>query len=189
MRPARPVLHGRAARPRAGALATVGYCADLTQRFGSDRRLQFYVAPLGPFLDPGCRAALDPRLGYRRHCTTLEQRRQALLGPTWRETLSYETAWMDRDQIVATTYDVAEGLNEVKFRARLIGAAAHDAVCAHLASARRVLREAGAARRLPADQRGARLRALRREVDAANEATLCDSGELKWNSRTGIRVS
>jgi hypothetical protein len=41
------------------AIATVGYCDNLAARFGNDPRLQFYVAPLAPFLDPGSRAFED----------------------------------------------------------------------------------------------------------------------------------
>ena len=103
------------------ALQTVGYCRHLVERFGADRRLQFYAAPLGPFLDPGSRAFEDPSLGYHRRFCTLEDHRQALLGPTWREMLAYETDWMTRDQIVKATYAVGGGLNDLKLEADRLG--------------------------------------------------------------------
>jgi hypothetical protein len=55
-------------------------------------------------LDPGSRAYehLD-RLGFHRHLTTLAEHRAALLDPTWRDLLSYETDWISRDEIVAAT--------------------------------------------------------------------------------------
>ncbi|MEO6606043.1 MAG: TIGR04190 family B12-binding domain/radical SAM domain protein [Aeromicrobium sp.] len=74
------------------ALETVDYCHYLVDRFGADKRLQFYVAPLGPFLDPGSRAFEHPdELGFHTRFTTLAEHRQALLGPTWADMLSFET--------------------------------------------------------------------------------------------------
>ena len=35
------------------AMATVKYCEHLIDRFGADKRLQFFISPMGPFLDPG----------------------------------------------------------------------------------------------------------------------------------------
>ena len=64
------------------ALATVGYCDHLVTRFGADPRLQFYIAPLAPFLDPGSRAFEDPALGYHTRFKTFEEHRQALLEPS-----------------------------------------------------------------------------------------------------------
>jgi radical SAM superfamily enzyme YgiQ (UPF0313 family) len=90
------------------ALATVGYCGGLVDRFGGDPRLQFYVAPLAPFLDPGSRAFEDSALGYRKRFATLEEHRQALAQPSWKQLLSYESDAMSADQIVTATYAVAQ---------------------------------------------------------------------------------
>ena len=81
------------------AMATVPYCESLIRRFGADPRLQFFVSPMGPFLDPGCGAFEDPKYGYRHFYRTLEEHRQALLQPTWKSILSYETDAMRRDEI------------------------------------------------------------------------------------------
>ena len=107
---------GLSGQTREQALATVDYCRHLVDRFAADPRLQFYVAPLGPFLDPGSRAYEHPEeLGFHRRFTTLAEYCDALLGPTWADMLSYHTDWMTREQIVTTTYDVGRGLNELKF--------------------------------------------------------------------------
>jgi B12-binding domain/radical SAM domain protein len=103
-----------------GALAIADYCEHLLDRFGGDRRLRPFVAPLGPFLDPGSRGFEDPALGYTRLCSTLEDHRQALLGGDWQHILSYETDAMTRHEIVRASYAVAERLNEIKHRHRLI---------------------------------------------------------------------
>ena len=173
----------------ADALATVDYCRHLVERFGADKRLQFYVAPLGPFLDPGSRGFEQPELGYRRRFTTLEEHRLALLGPTWREMLSYETNWMTREQLVETTYQVAEGINSLKFASGLIDQSTHDTVAEHVAAAREVLAEVDRIQLLPAEAREAKLRQLKAKTEIANTATMNGSRELRWHSATGFRVS
>jgi hypothetical protein len=40
--------------------------------------------------------------------------RQALLAPSWKYVLNYETEWMNRDQIVAATYEAGRRLNQIK---------------------------------------------------------------------------
>ncbi len=173
----------------ADALATVDYCRHLVERFHADKRLQFYVAPLGPFLDPGSRGFEQPELGYHRRFTTLEEHRQALLGPTWREMLSYETDWMTREQIVDTTYRVAAGINELKFASGLIDASTHHTVVTHLEAAREVLAEVDRILLLPKAVQDAQLRTLKAKTATANTATMNGSQELKWHSATGFRVS
>ena len=162
------------------ALATVDYCAQLADHFGADPRLQFYVAPLAPFLDPGSRAFEDPALGYRKRFSTLEEHRQALAEPSWKQLLSYETDAMSAGQIVATTYAVAHGLNELKHDRGLISEATYQAVDASLRQAQEILQLIDDAQGLPRQQRAAELAAVRARIDQANEASLCGSDELKW---------
>jgi B12-binding domain/radical SAM domain protein len=180
---------GLSGQTRAKALETVDYCEHLVRRFGADPRLQFYAAPLGPFLDPGSRAFEDPRLGYRKRFTTLEDHRRALLGPTWREMLSYETDWMTRDEIVEATYEVGAGLNELKHEAGLIDDATYATVAGHLALAREILPKVAAATSLPEPQRRQALLALSEEVDRANTASLVGEHELEWRTAAGLRLS
>jgi B12-binding domain/radical SAM domain protein len=173
----------------ADALATVAYCRHLVERFGADKRLQFYVAPLGPFLDPGSRGFEQPELGYHKRFTTLEEHRLALLGPTWREMLSYETDWMTREEIVETTYQVAEGINNLKFESGLIDRSTHSTVAEHIVAAREVLAEVDSILLLPVGEREAKLRQLKAKTEIANTATMNGSRELRWHSATGFRVS
>jgi hypothetical protein len=172
------------------ALETVDYCRHLVARFNADPRLQFYVAPLGPFLDPGSRAYEHPeQLGFHRKLNTLAEYRQALLGPTWQDMLSYDTDWMTREQIVDATYTVGAALNDLKFESGLIDAACNTTVAAHLGSAVRVLAEVQALSTLPEAQRHHRLRQLNEAFTIANTASLVGVDELKWKTATGIRVS
>jgi B12-binding domain/radical SAM domain protein len=182
-------MTGLSGQTQDGARATVGYCRQLIERFGADPRLQFYVAPLGPFLDPGSRAFEQPALGYRRRFSTLEEHRRALLGPTWREMLSYETNWMTRDEIVAVTYEVGGALNDLKFEAGLIDQVTHATVEAHFEMARRVFPEVDALQKLPEPERTEGLRCLAAKIALANEASLVGEDELKWKTAAGLRVS
>lgn len=181
---------GLSGQTPAKALATVDYCRQLVERFGADRRLGFYVAPLGPFLDPGSRAYEHPEaLGYHRRLHTLAEHRAALLGPTWRDMLSYETDWMNRDEIVAITYAVGRGLNDLKLEAGLIDPRTHATVAGHLGTAEHVLADVQAMSTWTETERRHRLLTLKGELLTANKANLVGEDELKWKIRTGIRVS
>src|SRR5450432_1773472 len=124
-------------------------------------------APLAPFLDPGSRAFEDPGLGYHTRFNTLEEHRQALLEPSWKQLLSYESDAMSREQIVDTTYQVAYGLNELKHARKLIDEATYQVVDGHLRRAQETLALIDQALELPADQRDIALAAIRQRVDEA----------------------
>ncbi len=172
----------------ASALETVAFCEHLAGRFGNDRRLQFYVAPLAPFLDPGSRAFEDAELGYRLRFRTLEEYRRALLEPTWADTLSFETEAMTRYDIAATTYRVAYGLNELKHEHDLIDAPTYHTVKTHLAEAEAALaRLRGAAPGIGGPE--STLRQARAHVTKADTTSLCGSDELRWAGAEGLRVT
>lgn len=93
---------------------TVDYCGYLLDRF-RDRRLFPFTAPLSPFLDPGSLAFENPEhYGYRLLFHSLEEHRQALLEPSWKYTLNYETEWMSREQLVDSAYKAELKLNQLK---------------------------------------------------------------------------
>jgi hypothetical protein len=94
---------------------TVDYCDHLFQRFKGDRRLFFFIAPISPFLDPGSLGFEQPkRYGYDVRFHTLEEHRQALVAPNWKDSLNYETRWMNRQQIADSAYEAILGLNSLK---------------------------------------------------------------------------
>lgn len=67
--------------------------------------------------------------------------------------LSYATDWMTREQIVAATYEVGRGLNDLKGEVGLIDALTHDTVEEHLSSAVRTLAAVVALRDVPESER------------------------------------
>ena len=110
----RIILVGQKQTPDS-VMDTVDYCRYLLDKFKGNKRLTLFIGPLAPFLDPGSLAFEQPeRYGYRVLFRTLEEHRQALLAPSWRYTLNYETEWMTRQQIMDTTYEAIRRLTRLK---------------------------------------------------------------------------
>jgi len=102
---------------------TIDYCDFLLQRFRGDKRLSLFIAPLAPFLDPGSLGFEQPeRYGYRILFRTLEEHRRALVAPSWKYSLNYETEWMTLQQIVDTAYEAMLRLNRLKAKYGIISA-------------------------------------------------------------------
>ena len=99
---------------------TVDYCGHLMSKF-HDKRLFTFTAPISPFLDPGSLAFENPeRYGYRLLLHSLEEHRQALVAPSWKYHLNYETKWMNRQEIVDSAYKAELKLNSLKARYGII---------------------------------------------------------------------
>ncbi len=164
-------------------MGTVDYCARLLARQAraGDRRLIPFISPLAPFLDPGSRAFENPeRYGYRLHARTLEEHRRALVAPSWKYVLNYETRWLNRDAIVAATYEAGRRMNRLKAEHGLVPADVADATEKRIARAVELIAEIDRIVALPdADERRARLRAVKPQVDGANLSTVCDKRELE----------
>ncbi|MGA2199959.1 MAG: TIGR04190 family B12-binding domain/radical SAM domain protein [Nitrososphaerales archaeon] len=171
------------------AMGTVSYCESLIRRFNADRRLQFFMSPMGPFLDPGCGAFENPKYGYRHFYRTLEEHRRALLHPTWKSILSYETDAMTRDEIIAASYDVASALNELKFKNGLINGETYRRVTEQQGAARTAMEGIDRALLLPEEKREEALNALQDRVRQANADTLFAKQELEWEADSGLRIS
>jgi len=167
----------------ASVMDTVDYCGRLLARYDAsgDRRVIPFISPLAPFLDPGSRAFDEPeRCGYRLHQRTLADHREALLAPSWKYVLNYETAWLDRDGIVAATYEAGRRLNHLKAQYGLVSAAVAEATDRRIERA--VALSAEIDRIMAIDdptERHERLVALKPEVDTANLSTVCDKRELE----------
>lgn len=100
---------------------TIDYCGSLLEKFRGDKRLALFIAPLSPFLDPGSLSFEQPeRYGYRILFRTLKEHRQALLSPSWKYSLNYETEWMTRQQIVEAAYEAILRLNRLKAKFGII---------------------------------------------------------------------
>jgi len=92
---------------------TVDYCGYLMNKLGT--KVVPFILPYSPFIDPGCIAYENPeKFGYKILFKTFEEYRRAMLSPSWKYILNYETKWMTRDDIVDCTYQAGLRLNRLK---------------------------------------------------------------------------
>lgn len=167
---------------------TVEYIDGLLERLGHGRKLFPYISPLAPFVDPGSTVFENPgKYGYKLLCRTLEEHRKALLQPSWKYMLNYESEWMTRDQIVESTYQSALILNQVKHKHGLIkpkkfreiekrikqAQQAMQAIDEHLAKGQ------GSAES-PTQQSS---KETDSSVRSPKISTICDKNELRWPVR------
>ncbi|MCW7076597.1 MAG: TIGR04190 family B12-binding domain/radical SAM domain protein [Candidatus Syntrophoarchaeum sp.] len=97
----------------ASAMETVEWCGDLMNKFGA--KVTPFILSYSPFLDPGCIAyERAEKFGYKIRFKTLDEYRKAMLAPSWKYALNYETEWMGRDEIVDCTYRAGLKLNQLK---------------------------------------------------------------------------
>ncbi len=178
-------------------METIDYCEVLLERFGGDGRLHPFISPLAPFLDPGSAAFEEPEQhGYRLFYRTLEEHRQALLLPSWKYILNYETRWMKRSEIVEATYEAQLRLNRLKAAYGLMSSEERLATEERIAKAKELV---GCIDRLLEIEEEARrkreLQALKPQMDKVNFATLPEDRELalpvgwgRWNPFWAARL-
>jgi B12-binding domain/radical SAM domain protein len=163
-------------------MGTVDYCEHLIRDLdhGASRRLYPFISPLAPFVDPGSLVYEHPeRFGYRLSAHTLEEHRQALVQPSWKYVLNYETEWMDRDQIVDSTYEAGLRLNRLKVAYGLADPTQAVRTEARILRARRLIAQVDDIVSMgDAGQRAKLLRAIKPQVDQANLSTVCEKSEL-----------
>ncbi len=164
-------------------LDTVRYAEVLIQRYGKDGRLHPFIAPLAPFLDPGSLAFEKPEsYGYQLFFNTLEEHRTALEAPSWKYTLSYQTRWMTRDEIVSSTYEAARLLNRAKKEHMLISEREAEIIFNKIYLAETITGRVDEILKLKDEKtRLEQLQALREWARDASKEILCSNNELlRW---------
>ncbi len=178
-------IPGQTAR---SVLETPEHVRGLYERVGNDPRLLTFISPMAPFLDPGSRAYDDPaEYGYTRRASTLEEHRQLLIQPSWKQIMNYESASMSPDEMVDATYRAAIALNEVKARAGVVERAAAMETHERIWRARQAMESIDQAMSA-ADphERATRLASLRQEIAQLNESTVCRKKELEWPAKASL---
>jgi B12-binding domain/radical SAM domain protein len=159
-------------------MQTVEYIDYLLERFGKTKKLFPYISPLAPFLDPGSLVFENPeKYGFKLFYRTLEEHRKALLQPSWKQMLNYETKWMSRDQIVDSTYQSALKLNRIKFKHGLIKEKKFKEIERRIGQAQCIIQAI--------DEQ---IEMGKSTIDCSNPeslqlSTICDKDELKWPVR------
>ncbi|MFC1462423.1 TIGR04190 family B12-binding domain/radical SAM domain protein [Verrucomicrobiota bacterium] len=166
---------------------TIRYCEELMDRYcgsGRGNPIQPYISPLAPFLDPGSAAFDDPdKYGYRLFHRSLEEHRQALLAPSWKHTLNYETKWMSRDELVNVTYEAAEELNTLKLKYGLLNRRDARKISEQAEMERELIREIDGIVAMDDEaDRERRLTDLMAKFNSTGPSTICRKDEMNWPS-------
>lgn len=166
---------------------TVGAVEELYAKVGNDPRLLPFIGPMAPFLDPGSMVFEDPdRFGYTLRARTLEEHRQLLTQPSWKHILNYVPDGMTLDEMVDSTYEAALGLNRAKARVGAITEATARATEERVLAARATMARIDEIMEQPEGDRQALLAALKSDLDALSESTVCEKTELKWPSSANV---
>jgi radical SAM superfamily enzyme YgiQ (UPF0313 family) len=169
-------------------MGTVDYCRGLLKRFQPYDKLVPFISPLAPFLDPGSTVFEEPdKYGYRLLYRTVEEHRQALMTPSWKYILNYETEWMDRNEIVASTYESGKRLNRLKAEFGLIDRKTAESVELRIERALAMMGEIDRIMALPdpAERESALESMLKKplSLETYSMSTVCEKRELEWPTR------
>ncbi len=163
------------------AVDNIDFCETIHLACNKDPRLFYFVAPLAPFLDPASPAFEHPEIhGYKKFCHTLEDHRKAITQPSWKHMLSYETREMTKDDIVNSTYEAAERLNDFKLKYNLIDQAGYEDIKWKIEKSVEYINKIDHLLSLPKEEQAAELELIRREIDELNSYSICGKNELKW---------
>ena len=169
-------------------LDTVDYCRSLLGQVQPYRKLLPFISPLAPFLDPGSIVFEEPeKYGYRLLYKTVEEHRKALLAPSWKYILNYETQWMTRDEIVYSTYEAGKRLNRLKVDLGLIDAKTAESVEQRIEMAVQMMKEIDRIVALSGLNEkdiewGGALQG-RFSLETYSMSTVCGKKELEWPTR------
>jgi len=169
-------------------METVDYCRLLLEQFQPYDKLFPFISPLAPFLDPGSTVFEEPeKFGYRLLYRTVEEHRQALTTPSWKYILNYETEWMDRNEIVASTYESGKRLNRLKAEFGLIDKKTAESVEMRIEKALHMMEEIDRIMAMPdlKERESALGSMLNRPQSLQNYSmsTVCEKRELEWPTR------
>jgi B12-binding domain/radical SAM domain protein len=169
-------------------LDIVDYCRSLLEQVQPYRKLLPFISPLAPFLDPGSMVFEEPeKYGYRLLYKTVEEHRKALLAPSWKYILNYETQWMTRDEIVYSTYEAGKKLNRLKADFGLIDAKTAESVKQRIDMAVQMMKEIDRIVALSGLNEkdiewGGALQG-RLSLETYSISTVCGKKELEWPTR------
>ena len=166
---------------------TIDYCDRLLASLPPEdvKKLHPFISPLAPFLDPGSEAFENPdRLGYRLFYRSLEDHRRALLSPSWKYVLNYETEWMTRDEIVDSTYDAALALNRLKAKYDLVQPRVSAQIEKRILTEKEIMHGIDTIlATTPEDEQALKIAALMSRFDPVGPYTLCDQDEMRWPAK------
>ncbi|MEH7415960.1 TIGR04190 family B12-binding domain/radical SAM domain protein [Neobacillus drentensis] len=163
------------------AVENIDFCETIHLACHKDPRIFYFVAPLAPFLDPASPAFEHPEIhGLKKYCHTLEDHRKAIIQPSWKHMLSYETKDMTRDDIVNSTYEAAERLNDFKLEYHLINKEDYFDIKEKIERSREYIKKIDHVLSLSPDEQAIELARIQEEIEELNKYSICGKNELKW---------
>ncbi|PLS03854.1 TIGR04190 family B12-binding domain/radical SAM domain protein [Neobacillus cucumis] len=163
------------------AVENIDFCESIHLACHKNPRVFYFVAPLAPFLDPASPAFEHPEVhGYKKFCHTLEDHRKAITQPSWKHMLSYETKDMTRNDIVNSTYEAAERLNDFKLEYDLISKGDYFDIKEKIEKSREYIKKIDHVLSLPSEEQAIELAKIQEEVEELNKYSICGKNELKW---------
>ena len=163
------------------------YLRGFLKEFERYNNLFPFISPLAPFVDPGSKVFENPdKFGYKFFYRSLEEHRRALQSPSWKYMLNYETAWMSRGEIVASTYDAALAFNRLKMERGLITKEVAEGVEARARGSINLMRAIDKiVSEYGSDSK--EIMALKEEADKLSSSSICQKKELHWPSTSFVR--
>lgn len=177
-------MTGLPEQTRESAIYSASASKRLWEVTGPEAPLFIYNAPFAPFVDPGSRIFEEPeKWGYRLFARTLEEHRVLLDNPSWKQVLSYETVWMDRDAIAEVSYDAAQVLTETEFSIGRIDKEMYDARSERTEMARTLMHRIDDIMRISdLTEREAKLWEVKADGERVMLSTVCNKKDLDWKT-------
>lgn len=177
-------MTGLPEQTRESAIYSASASKRLWEVTGPEAPLFIYNAPFAPFVDPGSRIFEEPeKWGYRLFARTLEEHRVLLDNPSWKQVLSYETVWMDRDAIAEVSYDAAQVLTETEFSIGHIDKEMYDARSERTEMARTLMHRIDDIMRISdLTEREAKLWEVKADGERVMLSTVCNKKDLDWKT-------
>ena len=165
-------------------LKTGEFCEEIYKEIDKKQKLLTFISPMAPFLDPGSRAYENPeKYGYKLSCNSLEDHRKALLKPSWKYIMNYESDYLSRDEMVDGTYRAALGLNEIKAKYGVVDKKTAKKVENRVLKAMEIMRRIDDVVKSESfTSEEERHVSLRREMTKYNMSTVCEKKELEWKT-------
>lgn len=177
-------MNGLPQQSRESAMDSARGAKRLWDCVKKDDNLFIYNSPFAPFVDPGSRAFEEPeKWGYKLRARTLEDHRKLLDSPSWKHTLSYETIWMNRDEIAETSYDAAIVLTNAQLEAGRISEEGAKYRNERTEMARGIMHTIDEALLLDdPEERDRRLWAIKEDGYKLMDSTITDKNDLDWKT-------
>jgi len=160
------------------------YLRRLYELSGNDKRMMPFISPMAPFLDVGSRVFDDPdAFGYRLRARTVEEHRQLLLEPSWKQLMNYESLLLPTDEFADVVYEAAHITNDIKEEVGVTTPEAARDVRQRLTDSQATMHKIDRLRALPAPEYQQGLVEMEHELLDASQPVLFETLTEGWGVR------